>query len=413
MFARKVEASVLTALADRPIVFLNGARQTGKTTLARALIRSAHPARYLTLDDASVLAAARSDPEGFIAALEGPAVLDEVQRAPELFVALKASVDRDRRPGRFLLTGSADVLLLPRLAQALVGRMETLTLWPLSQGEIDGTHDAFVDAVFGARLPTTLALPPSRTSLASRIVRGGYPEPLRWTALRRRAWFDSYVTALLERDVRDMANIEGLSALPRLLGVLASRNAGLLNLADISRATGLPQTTLKRYMALLEAAFLVQLLPAWHANLGRRLVKAPKLLLLDSGLAAHLLGLDGSRLAAQRTFLGPAIEGFVIMELRKQAGWSRTRPGLYHFRTHEGVEVDLVLEDAAGRLVGIEIKASTSIGAQDFRGLRGLAEATRKRFRRGIVLYTGTESVPFGPRFQALPVSAVWHLGAR
>jgi predicted AAA+ superfamily ATPase len=409
---RRLATALLAALKDRPVVFLNGARQTGKTTLARAIARGPHPARYLTLDDAGVLAAARADPEGFVAAQQGPVVLDEVQRAPELFLALKASVDRDRRPGRFLLTGSAGVLLLPRLAEALVGRMEVLTLWPLSQGEIAGVRDGFVDAAFQAKPPDLRPERRAGPGLASRIVRGGFPEPLRLTAARRNSWFRSYVSTLLQRDVRELANIEGLTALPVLLDMLAVRASGLLNVADISRTSGLPQTTLKRYLALLDSAFLLQWLPAWHAKLGRRLVKAPKLVLLDSGLAAHLLGLDAQRLARERSLLGQALEGFVVAELRKQVAWSRVQPSLYHFRTHEGLEVDIVMEDAAGRLVGVEVKAGATLGAGDVKGLRALAEATGARFRHGIVLYGGSEVVPFGPRLHALPVDALWRWGA-
>jgi predicted AAA+ superfamily ATPase len=397
-------------LSDTPVVFLSGARQTGKSTLAQHLASSTHPARYLTLDEAAVLAAARHDPAGFIAGLEGPVVIDEVQRVQQLFLAIKAEVDRDPRPGRFLLTGSADILLLPRMSESLAGRMELLTLWPLSQGEITGVKEDFLDILFRQTLPTMKRYSEARSSLINRLLVGGYPALLkRPLEARRRAWLGSYVTTILQRDVRDLSNVEDLALLPRLLSLLASRAGCLVNFSDLSRVTGIPQTTLKRYFTLLETTFLVQLVPAWSANVGKRLVKAPKLFLNDTGLMAYLVGLSEERLAVDATMRGPLLENFVAMELRKQATWSETRPQLFHFRRPTGQEVDLVLENGAGEIVGIEIKASATVGAGDFKGLHSLAELTERRFRRGVVLYTGTESVPFGPQFHALPVNVLWH----
>ncbi|MBI4401527.1 MAG: ATP-binding protein [Nitrospirae bacterium] len=413
MFDRHITESLLDGLADTPVVMLHGARQTGKSTLAQWVAARAHPARYLTLDDAGVLAAARHDPAGFLAGLGGPVVLDEVQRAPELFLAIKAQVDRDRQPGRYLLTGSANVVLLPLLSESLAGRMETLALWPLSQGEIEERREGFVDAVFARTLPSMADGLPSRSEIVRRIVRGGYPEVLSRTAeSRRSAWFSSYITTILQRDVRDLANIEGLTALPRLLALLSARVMALLNFAELSRSISIPLSTLKRYMALLETAFLIHMLPAWSGNLGKRLVKAPKLLFSDVGLAAHLLGVNAERLARDLGLFGQLLENFVTMELRKQITWSQVHPQMFHFRTQTGQEVDLVLEDQAGRIVGIEVKASATVSAQDFKGLRSLAEAVGKRFRRGIVLCTGSEAIPFGPHLHALPVSALWRLGA-
>lgn len=409
MLARHCTRNILKALADTPVVFLRGARQTGKSTLAQTLVSGEWPGRYLTLDDPAVLSAARSDPAGFVEELGGPVVLDEVQRAPGLFLAIKAAVDRDRRPGRFLLTGSSEVLHLPSAAQSLVGRMEIITLWPLSQGEIEGVAERFIDLAFsGHPLPTRTSAPGFRT-LLPRILQGGFPEMLgRRTIDRRRVWFSSYVTAILQRDIRDMAAITGLSDLPRLLAFLAARMSGIVSYAEISRALSMPATTLKRYIALLEGTFLVQMLPAWSGDLGRRLVKAPKLVLADTGLAANLLGVDSDRVEGEPTLIGRLLENFVVMELCKQVSWSRTEPRLHHFRTHSGEEVDILMEDAAGRLVGIEVKASASVVEGDFRGLRALAAAVGQRFVRGIVLYTGREQVPFGKSFVATPVTALW-----
>ncbi len=241
------------------------------------------------------------------------------------------------------------------------------------------------------------------------MVQGGYPEMLgRLTAERRRAWFGSYVTTILQRDIRDMARIEGLADMPRLLSLLASRASSLLNFSDLSRSLSMPMSTLKRYMALLEATFLVQLLPAWSTNIGKRLVKAPKLLLNDTGLLLHHIGGDEDRMKADPLLGGHVMENFVAMELEKQRGWSSTRPGLFHFRTATGAEVDIVMENRRGELVGIEVKASASVKGADFRGLRVLADIAGERFLRGIVLYSGSEMLPFGKDMLAVPVSALW-----
>jgi uncharacterized protein len=409
MRRRHLQGMLQQALADTPVVLVNGARQVGKTTL----VRSASGRRYLNLDDATVLAAARSDAAGFLSGLEGPVTLDEVQKAPELFPAIKASVDRSRRGGRFLLTGSTDVLSFPRLSDSLAGRMEVLSLWPFSQGELAGSREGFLDAVFSSRLPACAPGSLARRELAGRVARGGYPEvQRRRSGARRAAWFESYLAAVLQRDVRDLAQVDGLLVLPRLLGLLAARSAATLNVADLSREAGVPQTTVTRYLALLSATFLLQTVPAWSANLGKRLVKAPRVHLADTGLACHLLGLGEARLVREPERLGPLLESFVTLELRKQLAWSRTSAKLFHFRTHAGQEVDLVLEDSLGRLVGIEVKASHTVRAEDFRGLRALAEITGRRLVRGVVLYSGPEPVAFGPRLVALPLDAVWRLGA-
>lgn len=409
MRRRHLSGPLLRALADTPVVLVNGARQVGKTTLVRTL-----PARrYLNLDDATVLAAARADPAGFIGGLEGPVTLDEVQKAPELFPAIKAAVDRARRPGRFLLTGSTDVLLLPRLSESLAGRMEVLTLWPFSQGELGGSREGFLDALFARRLPGLPSAELPRPELIERVTRGGFPEAQRrrsWA--RRAAWFGSYLTAVIQRDVRDLAQIDGLSVLPRLLGLLAARSSATLNGADLSREAALPQTTLHRYLGLLTATFLLRAVPAWSTNRAKRLVKSPRVHLCDTGLVCHLLDLAPGRLAREPQWLGPLLETFVTLELQKQLAWSRTRPALFHFRTQAGREVDLLLEDARGRIVGLEIKAGETLRGEDFRGLRALGDAAGARFLRGVVLYGGAEPVAFGPRLLALPIEALWRLGA-
>jgi len=409
MFKRYIASSLLAALADTPVVLLTGARQTGKSTLVKMLAAKEHPAQYLTLDDAGVLSAAKNDPSGFLAGLNGPVILDEIQRVPELFLAIKVQVDRNRRAGRFLLTGSANVLLLPRLAETLAGRMEIITLWPLSQGEVEERIETFIDTVFAEKLPKLSAEGYKPSGLISRILKGGYPEVLqRPTLERREAWFGSYITTILQRDVRDLANIDGLTAMPRLLSILASRATSLLNFSELSRSTALPQSTLKRYIALLETIFLVQFLPAWSANLGKRLVKSPKVILADTGLMGYLLGMNQERVEQDAQWTGPLVENFVVMELRKQITWSRTRPKIFHFRAQAGQEVDVFLEDSRGRLVGIEVKSGGTVTARDAQSLRFAAEILGKKFLRGIILYNGAEVIPFGPNLHAVPIGSIF-----
>ncbi len=411
MFPRNLDTVVLEALADTPVVLLVGARQCGKTTLAKSMIGDAFPARYLSLDDPATLAAAHADPGAFLDDFQGPVILDEVLQIPALATVLRQVVDRGRKAGRFLLTGSANVLAMPRLADALVGRMEVVTLWPLSVGEIEGRRGSFVDACFRARLPPWKNEAEDRVACLRRALMGGYPEAVARKARRRAAWFRGYIATILQREVRDLARIEGLAELPRLLQLLAVRATGPLNYSEIARSAGLPQTTLKRYIALFEHTFLLWRLPAWSRNRSKRLVKAPKLLFGDTGLLAHLAGWTARGLAGHPGDAGPLLENFIAMELRKQLGWSRTAARLCHFRTDAGRGVDLVLEDEGGRVVGIEVKSRSTLGERDLRGLRTLAEMCGEDFHRGVLLYTGKERLAFGPRLHALPISSVWRLG--
>lgn len=408
---RHLTEQLFQALEDTPAVLINGARQTGKSTLAQLPELKKQGRYYLTLDDPGVLAAAKRDPNGFIAGLTAPVTLDEVQHAPELFPAIKMAIDRKREPGRFLLTGSANVLLLPKLSESLAGRMELLTLWPFSQGEIHGVKEGFVDALFSKR-PVWASGENThlqRDKLFEKILSGGYPLAIpRNTAARRKAWFQSYLTTILQHDIRDLTHVADVTAVPRLLSVVATRAGSLLNFADLSRSLGLPQTTLKRYFALLEATFLTQLLRPWSSNLGQRVIQTPKVYLNDTGLLAHLLGLTVERLNVDGTLAGGVLENFVLMELRKQSAWSETQPEFYFWRTASGQEVDIVLEDSSGRLVGIEIKASATLGGSDVRGLQAMANAAGPRWVRGVVLYTGSEVIPFSSNLHGLPVSQLW-----
>ena len=411
MIRRHITEHLLQALADTPVVLVNGARQTGKSTLVQSAELTGHDRQYLTFDDPGVLAAAKRDPNGFLAGLNTPVTLDEMQHVPELFPAIKVAVDRKREPGRFLLTGSANVMLLPRLSESLAGRMEILTLWPFSQGEMNSVSEGFIDALFSKQpvWSSGRSSAVGRDELIEKVLAGGYPPVVaRNLGARRKAWFQSYLMTILQRDVRDLANVTDVMAVPRLLSIVATRAGGLLNFADLSRTLTLPQTTLKRYFALLEATFLVQLLRPWSSNLGQRLIQTPKVYLDDTGLLAHLLGLTADRLKMDGTLAGGVLENFVLMELRKQSAWSEVQPELFFWRTASGQEVDIVLEDRAGRLVGVEVKAGATLAGGDVRGLQAMADAAGKRWVRGVVLYTGTEVIPYAANLHALPLPLLW-----
>lgn len=404
MYSRKLIVPLQEALSDTPVVMLNGPRQSGKSTLAQSL----NQYDYITFDDSNYLSAARHDPQGFISHFNKPVILDEIQRVPELFLAIKRSVDQQRFAGRFLLTGSANVLLLPQVADSLAGRMEILTLWPLSIQERFNIKKSFIDLIFSDISKLKNPSPLERAILLNAICEGGYPEVLERTEKRRSAWFESYITTLLQRDVKEIADIEGVHQLSVLLKLLAARTAGLLNFAELSRSTGIPQTTLKRYLILLEMLFLISPLPAWHANLSKRLIKSPKMMLTDTGLITYLVGANIERLMQDAFLLGPLLENFVLNELRKQSTWSEVSVSLSHFRTQAGQEVDLILEASDGTLVGIEIKASQTISAKDFNGLQLFSEVTAKKFHAGILLYTGENIIPFSKNLWAVPISLLF-----
>jgi uncharacterized protein len=411
MLRRHIIDRLLDGLRDTPAVLVNGARQTGKSTLVQSTELAGQNRQYLTFDDPGILAAAKRDPNGFVAGLNMPVTLDEVQHVPEIFPVIKAAIDRKRQPGQFLLTGSANVMLLPKLSESLAGRMEVLTLWPFSQGEIHGVRESFVDTLFSQKpvgWTGKIATVP-RDELLKTALAGGYPLAVaRQSVTRRDAWFQSYVMTMLQRDIRDLANIADVTAVPRLLSVVATRAGALLNFADLSRSVALPQTTLKRYFALLEGTFLVQLLRPWARNLGKRIIQTPKVYLNDTGLLAYLLGATVDRLKAEGNLAGGVLENFVLMELRKQYTWSTIQPELYYWRTASGQEVDVVLEDRAGRVVGVEVKAAATLGANDMRGLQALATAAGKHWVRGVVFYTGTEVIPFSGNLHGVPISRLW-----
>jgi len=405
LFHRFSAGRVATALKDTPVVMVNGPRQSGKTTLVRDLV--AGKRAFFTLDDETVLEGARQDPTGFMRGLDHTTI-DEVQRAPDLLRAIKRSVDQDRRPGRFLITGSANLLTLPTVSESLAGRMEVVTLLPLSRAEIRGRRPAFLrKALTGA-----LVRPPEvmiGDALVHAVLTGGYPEMLRrGESGRRQAWAREYVRAIVERDVRDIADVERLDQMPRLLRVLAHHSGQLTNFAQIGGQNGLDDKTTKKYVAILEQLFLVRRLEPWFRNRLKRLVKTPKLHVLDSGLLAALLGATAERIVRDRSIFGPLLEAFVFSEVLKQGTWLDEACTLSHYRDKDQDEVDIVIEDETAGLVGIEVKAAATVNARDFKGLRKLADATGGALRLGLVLYDGEHTVPFGERLFAAPVSCVW-----
>lgn len=404
---RLVETRLQEALGDSPVVLIHGPRQCGKTTLAQRVGQKLGYA-YFNLDEDVPRAAAEADPVGFVAELPERVVLDEVQRVPSLFTALKVAVDRDRVPGRFLLTGSANVLLVPKLADSLAGRMEILRLFPFAQCEIERRNAPFLDRLFEGRFKTRRGERLGRL-LAERVVAGGYPAALARSSPRRRAtWYRDYVETMVQRDVRSLARIASLDALPRLLALAAGQTARLLNVADLAGPFQLSRPTIRDYVTLLVQVFLIEELPPWHSNRLRRLVKKPKLHVGDTGLAAALRGLDADTLYEDRETYGQLLETFVLGELRRLASGHEDEIRFHHFRDKDGYEVDMVLERTGRKLAGIEVKASSTVTAADFRGLRKLAAAVGKRFTAGVVLYDGETSAGFGDNLYAVPIRALW-----
>jgi uncharacterized protein len=411
LYARHAEAMALEALTDTRVVVVNGARQVGKSTLAKLIVEQSPGAREFYLDDPAVRAAAESDPSAFVRH-DGLLLIDEIQRIPELLLPIKREVDRDTRPGRFLLTGSARLLGLRDLPDALPGRSETIELWPLSQGEIDGTPDGFVDTVFSQGVEVSLpACELTKPDYVARALRGGYPEAVRRDPGRRRArFFDSYITNLVTRDVRQISDIERPAQMRRLLSVVAARMGTLAVVQSIANDVNLPRMTLSRYLDLLELVFVIRRIPAWSSNLTTRAVSTPKLIVTDSGLGGRLIGMSEERAKDPTALVGPLLENFAIGEVARQLSWAAEPVQLFHYRDRDKIEVDMVLEHASGQVIGIEVKAAETVRGDDFRGLRHLADRLGNRFQAGFVLYAGEQSLPFGDKLKALPMAALWHL---
>lgn len=408
MIERKIKKKLLEALLDSPVVLLHGARQTGKSTLVKSIAENEHKAKYITFDDVTFFSAAQNNPMEFINNYSENLIIDEVQRVPEIFLALKNSVDKKRKAGKFIITGSANVLMLPKISESLAGRVEVITLLPFSQSEINNTETNFIDDIYSSGFNFS-HYSRKKNDLVKRVLTGGYPEMLnRKDRQRQNAWFNSYLTTILQRDVRDISSIEKLSELPKLLNIFASRAGTLLNFAELSRSSAIPQTTLKRYTTLLEAIFIIYLLPAWSGNLSKRLIKTPKLYLNDTGILSHLIGFEEEKTFTVPNSWGRLLENFVLMELLKQTTWSKYNLKLYHYRTSSGQEIDILIERSDSKIIAIEVKATSKITVADFKNIKAFEEENKTKFSKGIIFYKGNEPIPFAKNLFALPLNALW-----
>lgn len=407
LYPRFVQERLVEAMADTPVILIHGPRQCGKTTLAR-MVGDKNGYTYFNFDDAVILKSAETDPAGFVADLPERVVLDEIQRVPRLFMSIKSAVDKHRVPGRFILTGSANVLLAPQLSDSLAGRMEILRLHPLSQSELTGVASNFLNNLFGNSFKTGTC-ERLGSELAERIVAGGYPAAQARALPRRKvAWYRDYIETMVQRDVSSLARISSLHVIPRLLAFAAGQTARLLNVCDLASPFHLSRPTIRDYVTLLERVFLLEALPPWHSNRLSRLVKTPKMHLGDTGIGCALLGADVSTLAKDRSLLGQLLETFVYQEVRKQAEWHDRPVSFYHFRDKDGAEVDIVMERGAHEVAGIEVKASATVTSADFRGMRILRDTVGKNFLAGVVLYDGEYCASFGDRFHAVPIRLLW-----
>lgn len=405
MYERFVERRVEEALSDTPVVLIVGPRRAGKTTLVRKMGETERT--YITLDDQTALAAAQSDPAGFVRGLDR-AIIDEVQRAPDLLLAIKKAIDEDYRPGRFLLTGSANVLTLPRVADSLAGRIETIRMLPLARAEIEGRTPAFLEHLFKGKFQSDRQAIVG-DDLVRLVLLGGFPEAIaRESERRRQDWARSYLTSVLTRDLRDIADVEKLTELPKFVRLLAEHSGQLVNYSQFGAAIDVSHKTGQRYVGLLEQVFLVSTLQPWFTNALKRIAKTPKLHFLDSGLLGTVRGLGFDRVKADRGQFGPLLESFVFSEVLKLMTASDLRLTPYHFRDQQMREVDIVLERDDGMIAGIEIKASATVKSSDFGGLRTLMGTCGDRFAYGVVLYDGADVVPFGDGLAAVPLSSLW-----
>jgi uncharacterized protein len=406
---RHIRPLLVDALGGARVVCLLGARQSGKTTLVRSVAGKEHPARYVSLDDPATLAAARADPTAFVAGQER-LVIDEVQRAPDLLLAIKRVVDADPSRGQFLLTGSANILTLPQVADALPGRVDYLTLWPFSQAELTGERSDFLVKAFAGIAPELEGAPIGRAGYAERVVRGGFPESIEADQARRRRFFSGYTDSILGREVGEIGSLRDAEASGRVLRLLAARSAALANFSLIGRELDIDHKTVAKHVRALEQLFVVVRLPAWHANLGHRIVRSAKLHVADTGMLCALIGVNASRLEGDGTLAGSVFETFAVNELVRQAsiGELDSLLNLHHYRDQRGHEVDLVIEHAGGDVVGIEVKASATPRPRDASGLTLLRERLGDRFRLGLLLHLGSESFPVGDRISAVPLAGIW-----
>lgn len=404
---RIAHPSILTALADTRVVAVLGARQVGKSTLTRRIATADRPMAVVNLDDATLRDAAASDPAGFLAGYGRPVLIDEVQRAPDLLLAIKEIVDADTTPGQFLLTGSANILTAPKIQDALTGRAEYVTLWPFAQAEIASASTNFVDRLLDADPPRVEAAPVGRDAFVDVIARGGYPEARARSDARRRTWYRDYITSLVERDLRDISDARRLHVVPRLLRLLASQAANLFNSNSIAGKLNIRYETVADYTQLLETIYIVRRVQAWTPGLGSREIQHEKVYIVDSGLMAYLLGADRTRIAEDVQITGKIIENFVAMEIARLAETSRLQPRQYHYRRRDH-EVDVVLETPDGRIAGAEVKAAATVRTSDYKGLAKLRGARGDEFIAGVVFYTGARTIALTDRIWAVPICSLW-----
>lgn len=405
---RRARVRVEEALDDTRVVVVLGARQVGKSTLVQSVAGGRDGMAVLTFDDQATRRAAQADPTGFVADLETPVVIDEVQRAPDALLAIKQRVDEDPRPGQFLLTGSANILTAPRIADALTGRAEYVRLHPFSQGELRRQRETLLPTLFDGAFPQLNGEPSGRKTYAPILAAGGYPEAVRRQARRRVRFFESYLDTIMQRDLRSIATLADGANARRLLHALAAISASEINFEALSRDLGLANNTLRSYADLLETLFLITRLPPWSGNLFARAIKAPKSYISDSGLLTHLLGADERRIQHDLDLGGAFFETFAAMELVRQADWQDDPLTVYHYRDRDRREVDLVIERRDGTIIGIEVTAAASVNAADLRGLRYLRDRLGERFVAGALLYTGPNTIPYGERLAAVPLAALW-----
>lgn len=398
-------STLQSALADTPVVCLLGPRQVGKTTLAK---RIAPDRPYISFDDQNLVLAAQNDPMGFLRGLPDKVVLDEVQRVPVLFSAIKAEVDKNRTSGRFLLTGSANLLLLPNVQESLAGRMEVVHLQPLSEMEKQGSTRCLLQDLLESKLSTDISADGVVSGVAEALCSGGYPEPLSRTPSRARQWFRQYLNAVMQRDARDIAAIKDTDDVVKLMQMLAYRTANLLNVNSMANDLGMSRITIEKYVGVLERLFLVRVLPAWHRNQTSRLIKAPKVHVVDSGLAAVLNNLNAEQWHSHSNEFGALLESFVVQQLICQAGWVDADLKFSHYRDKDQVEVDLVIE--RGRDVwAVEVKRASSLNEKDGVGLAKLATQAGANFKGGILLYTGSSCLPLKQAHCfAVPMNRLW-----
>lgn len=410
MIERHLMGVAATSLRQFRVTVINGPRQSGKTTLARQLVEPA--GTYWSLDDESVRSAARLDPHGFVGQGTSPMAIDEVQRGGnDLVLAVKSAVDRSNQRGQFVLAGSTRFLSVPQLSESLAGRAEILDLWPLSQGELVGVRETFLDVLLTdpAQLARQRSEQLDRAAMFERLVRGGYPELVDSPPEQATRWYRNYVRTVVERDVVEAAAITQATELPTLLRLLAANTSGEMVTARLAGDARMNAETVSRYVGLLELVGFVVRVRAWTPSLTSREKRHPKVVVTDTGLACGLLGRNVEGLGTPNSALtGPLLESFVTMELIKQRSWSRSQPTIRHWRDRNGAEVDLIVEDDSGTIAGVEVKASSTVSVGDVKHLQSLRDKLGDRFVAGVVLYLGDRVIPLGDRLWAHPVPILW-----